>query len=273
MPAMPPVVRRARRTRPSTALALLAALALSACAGGRAASPPPTPVIASGDALLEAMHRRYAGQWYRTLTFVQRTVQTPPTGGPERRSVWYEAMSAPGRLRIDTDSTLRNGQLFANDSQYVVLNGQVRRAAAGHNVLQVLGFDVYAQPTSRTAAVLRQLGFPMTPVREDTWQGRPVYVVGARAGDLHRHQFWIDRERLVFVRLLQPFPGDTSQTFEVRFNKYRPLAGGWIAPEVEAYVGAKRILFEEYDDVRANVALDPSLFDPRRWAAARHWRK
>ena len=273
MPAVLPVVRRARHPRPSTALALAAALVLGACAGRGGAGAPPTPAINSGDALLEAMHQRYAGQWYRTLTFVQRTVQMAPGGGPERRSTWYEAMSAPGRLRIDTDSTLRNGQLFANDSQYVVLNGQVRRAAAGHNVLQVLGFDVYAQPTSRTAAVLRQLGFTMTPVREDTWQGRPVYVVGARAGDTHHHQFWIDRERLVFVRLLQPFPGDTSQTFDVRFNKYRPLAGGWIAPEVEAYVGAKRILFEEYDDVKANVALDASLFDPRRWAAAKHWRR
>lgn len=268
MPVVPP---RSRRARALAGLTLAAGLALGACAP--AATVVPAPVIASGDALLEAMRQRYAGQWYRTLTFVQRTVQVPPTGGPERRSTWYEAVQAPGRLRIDTDSTLRNGQLFANDSQYVVLNGQVRRAAAGHNVLQVLAFDVYAQPVARTAAVLRGLGFPNTPVRQDTWQGRPVWVVGGRAGDLHSHQYWVDRERLVFVRLLQPFPGDTTKTFDVRFNKYRPLAGGWIAPEVEAYVGTTRILFEEYDDVRANVDLDPALFDPRRWTTARHWRR
>ena len=266
---MPVALLRLRR-RLRSSLALATGLALGACAP--AATVVPTPVIASGDALLEAMRQRYDGKWYRTLTFTQRTVQVAPTGGPERRSTWYEAMHAPGRLRIDTDSTLRSGQLFARDSQFLVLNGEVRRAAAGHNVLLVLGFDVYAQPAARTSAILRGLGFPNGPVREDTWQGRPVWVVGARAGDLRSHQYWVDQERLVFVRLLQPFPGDTTQTFDVRFNKYRPLEGGWIAPEVEAFVGTRRILFEEYSDVRANVDLDPRLFDPRSWTAAKHWR-
>jgi hypothetical protein len=263
---------RSRRPSVIAGLTLAAGLMLGACAP--AATVVPAPRITTADALLEAMRQRYADTWYRTLTFVQRTVQVAPTGGPERRSIWYEAIAAPGRLRIDTDSTLRNGQLFARDSQFLVLNGEVRRAAAGHNVLQVLAFDVYAQPVARTASILRGLGFPTTPVREDTWQGRPMWVVGGRgATDLHSHQYWIDRERLVFVRLLQPFPGDTSQTFDVRFNKYRPLAGGWIAPEVEAFVGPRRILFEEYEDVRADVELDPALFDPRKWTTAKHWRR
>jgi hypothetical protein len=34
--------------------------------------------------LLEAMRARHAAGWYRTLTFVQRTVQTPPAGGASR---------------------------------------------------------------------------------------------------------------------------------------------------------------------------------------------
>jgi hypothetical protein len=267
-------LRSLRPAAPLLAPALGALSALGACApAASTTATAPAPAVASGPALLEAMRARYAGKWYRTLTFVQRTEQVPPGGGAARRSTWYEAVSAPGKLRIDTDSTLRSGQLFANDSQYVVINGQVRRAAAGHNVLQVLAFDVYSQPSARTAAVLRGLGFPEGPVRDDVWQGRPAWVVGARAGDLRSHQYWVDKERLVFVRLLQPFPGDTAQTFDVRFNNYRPLAGGWIAPQVEAYVGATRVLFEEYEDVRANVELDPNLFDPRRWGSARHWRR
>lgn len=266
MPVVPAVIHAPRRRAAVAVRCAAAALLLGACAGAAPATRAPATPITSGEGLLAAMRQRYDGQWYRTLTFTQRTVQVPATGGPERRATWYESSALPGRLRIDTDSTRRNGQLFANDSQYVVVNQQVRRAVPGHNVLLVLGFDVYAQPAARTAAVLRTLGFPMTPVREDVWQGRPAWVVGGRgATDLHAHQFWIDKERLVFVRLLQPFPGDTTQTFEVRFNKYRPLAGGWIAPEVEAYVGKTRILFEEYDDVRANVPLDPGVFDPRIW--------
>jgi hypothetical protein len=34
----------------------------------------------------------------------------------------------------------------------------------------------------------------------------------SRAGDLHTRQFWVDKERLVFVRLLEPAPRDTSKT-------------------------------------------------------------
>jgi hypothetical protein len=227
---------------------------------------------ATGAELLEAMRTRYDGRWYRTLTFTQRTVLGLPNGG-ERRETWYEAMALPGRLRIDRDSTLRTGTVYANDSQYVVLNGAFRRAVPGHNPLLVLGFDVYGQPAARTAAVLRELGFPSTPVRTDAWRGRPVWVVGGAPGDLRSPQYWVDQERLVFVRLLQPAPQDTSLTFDVRFDGYRRVGGGWIAERVEAFTGGRRTLLEEYDDVRANVALDPALFDARRWTAARHWRK
>jgi hypothetical protein len=266
------VPRAARAPRaPLVATAAVAALAaLPACAPRAARAPRPTGAAArltTGDAVLRAMRERYDGRWYRTLTFTQRTVQVPPGGGAERRGTRHAAMSIPGRMRLETDSTGRNGQLFARDSQYVILNNQLRRGAAGHNVLQVLGFDVHAQPPARTAEQLRGLGFPTGgAVREDTWQGRPVYVVGGRgAGDLHSHQFWVDRERLVVVRLLQPLPGDTAKTYEVRFNKHRRLGDGWMATEVEALADGRRTLFEEYSDVRVDPRLSDALFDPRRW--------
>jgi hypothetical protein len=221
--------------------------------------------------VLEAMRARYAGRWYRSATFVQRTLAVDPRDGSERRQTWYEAMALPGRLRIDRDSTLRTGTLFANDSQYVVINGALRRAVPGHNALLVLGFDVYGQPAARTAAVLRSLGFPAGPVRADTWQGRPAWVVGGAPGDERSPQYWVDQERLLFVRLVQPDPANPAQAFDARFEGYRPLGGGWIATRVQAYTGGRRTLLEEYDDVRADVALDPALFDPRRWTEARHW--
>jgi hypothetical protein len=222
--------------------------------------------VTSGEQLLAAMHDRYAGKWYRTLTFRQATTQL--RNGAEQKATWYETMILPGRLRIDTDLERGSGTLYANDSQYVVLDNRLRRGVAGHNPLLVLGFDVYGQPAERTGAVLRELGFPAGPVRTDTWDGRPVWVVGGAPGDLHSHQYWIDRERLVFVRVIQPWPGDTSQTSDIRFNKYRPLGDGWIAPEVEALVDGKRILFEEYFDVRDDPRLPDALFDPRAWTSA-----
>jgi hypothetical protein len=260
------------RRRLATALSLL--LAAGACSHP---APPPAPAatrIASGETLLGAMRTRYAGKWYRTLTFRQATTSVPPQGGAEQKSTWYETMMLPGRLRIDRDLTRGDGTLFANDSQYVVLNNTLRRGVAGHNVLLVLGFDVYGQPASRTAAILKDLGFPMTPVRDGVWEGRPVWIVGGTGpDDLHSHQFWVDKERLLFVRLLQPLPGDTTKTFDVRFGDYRPAGNGWIAARVEAYSGGQRTLLEEYDDIRVDPPVSEGLFDPRKWNAAPHWAK
>jgi hypothetical protein len=261
--------RAAARTLTAACVAMLAA-----CTRPPATTTPrPAPAAAptSAESLLEAMRARYAGRWYRTATFVQRTLLVDPRDGSERRQTWYEAMALPGRLRIDRDSTLRTGTLFANDSQYVVLNGTVRRAVPGHNVLLVLGFDVYGQPAARTASVLAGLGFPAGPVRADRWQGRPVWVVGGAPGDERSPQYWVDQERLVFARMVQPDPANPSQAYDVRFDQYRPLGGGWIATRVEAYTGGRRTLLEEYEDVRADVTLDPALFDARQWTQARHW--
>ncbi len=265
------------RKAPALATFALAAAALAACGGaGGAAAPNPTPAptrtFATAGALLDGMRTRYAGQWYRTLTFTQRTTLVSPDGR-ERHQTWYEALALPGRLRIDRDSTLRTGTLFAADSQFSVRDGRVIAAVPGFNPLLVLGFDVYAQPTARTSAALRGLGFPAGPVRADAWEGRPVWVVGGAPGDLHSPQYWVDQERLVFVRLLQPVYGDTARTSDFRFGGYQRAGGGWVATRVEGYTGGTRTLLEEYEGVRADVALDPALFDPRRWTSARHWRR
>ena len=137
--------------------------------------------------------------------------------------------------------------------------------------LLVLGFDIYMQPVERTIAALTRgpRPFDLSILSEATWQGRPVYVVGARAGDLHSRQFWVDKERLLFVRMLNPAPQDTAKTSEIRFNKYEPLAGGWIAPEVEFLMDGDRQFLEEYKQIQVNVAIPDAMWDPRQWKAMR----
>ena len=58
------------------------------------------PAPKSGEDLVRQMHQRYAGRWYRTITFVQTT------SFPDRPSeTWYEAGTIPGKLRIDVAPT------------------------------------------------------------------------------------------------------------------------------------------------------------------------
>ncbi|MGH7530923.1 MAG: hypothetical protein ACREMN_11120 [Gemmatimonadales bacterium] len=240
----------------------LAALALVA--------PAPQRPITTARELLEAMRARYERTWYRDVTFVQHNTEHRPDGSVER-SVWREWL-APGKLRIEFEpADSGHGMLFTNDSQYVFRGDSAVLARAFVHPLLVLAFDVYAQPVERTIAALTRgpRGFDLSVLSEAEWEGRPVWVVGAPAGDRHRRQFWIDKERLVFVRMLQPAPQDTAKTAETRFTRYQPLAGGWIAPEVQFLFDGQLQFLEEYRDIRANTAIPDATWDARQWNAVR----
>src|SRR6185369_16320132 len=137
-------------------------------------APPPSGPN-TGEAVLRAMHDRYAGKWYRTLTFTQKTTSTLQSGG-ELVQTWYEAAQFPGKLRIDTDLKSKSGTLYARDSVFTFNAGKQVSADTGYNPLLVLGFDVYAQPTNRTISILRRLGYNLDLVHESVWLGKPVYV-------------------------------------------------------------------------------------------------
>ena len=228
--------------------------------------------INNTEELIQAMQAKYAKSWYKTATFVQKTTNIDKDGNPKVET-WYEAMSLPGSLRIDfTPTKDGNGILFTNSQIYVFKNGKVDGNRPYVHPLMILGFDVYGLPAADVIEKLKGLKFDLSIFREDTWQGRPVYVVGAKAGDLHSQQFWIDQQNLYFVRMLRPGGRDGAQTQETQFNKYQKLGGGWMSPEVIFMVDGKVVTTEEYSELKANVPLDPKLFDPQYFATV-HWRE
>ena len=228
--------------------------------------------ISNTDELIAAMQKKYGETWYKTATFVQETTNFQPDG-TSKVETWYEAMSVPGSLRIDfTPTTAGNGMLFTGGKIFVFKDGKVDTARPFNHPLLILGFDIYRAPAIDVMTKLQVLRFDLSQFREDTWQGRPVYVVGAKAGDLHTSQFWIDQENLYFVRMLRPGGKDGSQTQETQFNKYQKLGGGWMAPEVIFLVDGKVVTTEKYSEIRGDVKLDPKLFDPQFWTNV-HWKE
>jgi hypothetical protein len=248
--------------------ALLAAILLTACTAQPAPTPAPAaPAVSTAEQLVRAMHDRYAGKWFTTLTFVQKNTRYLADGRTDT-STWNEALSLPGRLRIDVEPRANgSGNIYRHDTVYVFGNGRLLRQARAPHPLLLLGFDVYFIPVDRTIATLRELGFDLSRMHESTWQGRPAYVVGAAPGDLRARQFWIDRERLLFVRLLEPSRRDTTKTAEIRFNRYYQVDGGWLAPEVEFLIDGQRDFLEVYTEIKTNVPVADSLFDPSKWRA------
>ena len=240
------------------------------------ASSAPLPAraisITDGESLIRAMHERYADRWYRTMTFVQKTTITRPTQSPIVQT-WHESLSLPGKLRIDVGSLEGgNGTLFRGDSTYALSGGKIVRADTGFNELLVLGFDVYTQPPEQTISILRHLGYQLSRLHSDDLNGKPVYVVGATSRyDSTSKQFWIERDRLLFVKAGERT--SSGQQSDVRFMDYAPAGRGWIARQVRQLVGGNPRVLEEYSDIKADVVLDPNLFEPKQWLTATHWMK
>ena len=224
----------------------------------------------TGADLVRQMHARYAGKWYRTITFVQTT------SFPDRPAeTWYEAGTIPGKLRIDvapTDSM--KAFMFVGDSTIVFKAGKRVAAHQDRNLLMTLGFDVYGQAPDTTIAQLEAAGINLGKVREDRWNGTKVWVVGAEKGDTASSQFWIEQHRLVFVRLIESRKNPKehqapASLLDVTFEKYQPLGKGWVAPEVVIKVDGKEVQREAYRDIRADVALQPDLYDTGTYHKAR----
>jgi len=228
--------------------------------------------VHNGDDVLRAMHDRYARSWYKTLTFIQKST-TYNADGTSKAETWYEAALLPGKLRIDIGPPRDgNGYLMVDGTATIFREGRITATRPLVNMLLVLGFDVYRQPPETTAQVARTEGIDLTKFHEDTWEGKPVYVVGAEKGDLQSKQFWIEKDRLLFVRIFEPTQADPKKMQDIRFADYRELDGGWVAARVEVHVDDKMVFSEEYSDIQANVELDPALFDPKQYTTT-HWEK
>jgi outer membrane lipoprotein-sorting protein len=221
--------------------------------------------VSDAQGLLTAMHDRYANSWYNTLTFTQKST-TYNADGTTKVETWYEAALLPGKLRIDIGPPADAHAYIMNDGSATIFEkGKDPRSRPLVNLLLVLGFDVYKQPPETTLKIVQSEKIDTSKFHEEIWQGRQVYVVGAEKGDTKSPQFWIDRERLLFVRLFQPARKNPADTDDIRFVNYQPLAGTWIAARVEIWNGEKLIFTEEYSDIKANPKLDTALFDPKQY--------
>ena len=228
--------------------------------------------IRNGDAVLRAMHDRYKTSWYDTLTFTQKST-TYNADGTTKVETWHEAALLPGKLRIDIGPPSEgNGYVMVDGTLTIVKDGKVTGTQPRVNMLLVLGFDVYRQDPQTTIDVVKAQGYDLTKFREDTWEGHPVYVVGADKGDLQSRQFWVEEDTLLFVREMEPSRSDPKTVDDIRFTDYRKLAGSWVAARVEVHAGNQMVFSEEYSDIQANVKLDPAVFDPSRFNST-HWER
>ena len=209
----------------------------------------------SGEAIVRAMHARHTAHFPRTLAVAQKT-----TFGNGTIETWYKTTSLPGLMRIDiAPPTLGRTVLFRNDSVYSWDAGVLRGGQRAPYRMLTLLRDIFVRDPAATISALRSNGFNLDLSHESSWEGRPVVVIGASAGDSTSRQFWVDRERLVVVRFREPLPN--GMPLDARMADYRQVGGAWIEHEVTIRVNGQLVQTDIHAEVTPGVTLEPGLFE------------
>lgn len=226
------------------------------------------PKIRSTAGLIEAMHRQYKGKWANAVTFTQLNTHYA-ADTVKGTSTWYEAIEYPDKFRIDFGPPKEgNAVIFADDSVYNFKGGELKARQFRVNELMLLAGGLNFLGKEEALKRLKAAGYDTSLFREDTWEGRKAYVVGAEKGDEKTPQFWIDAEHLYLVRSVSASAGGRVQ--DGRFGKHIRSAGGWLETEVLFLVDGKKAQLEEYKNVQVNPPLPPGLFRPDSFGKV-HW--
>jgi hypothetical protein len=233
-----------------------------------AAPSPAAPAITDGSSLVSAMRGKYGGQWFKTVAISQNNTLYNARGG-ETKSQWREQISVPGKLRIDyVPLTQRSGVLFDGSRIHTFDNGRAIDVQPGVHPLLLLMADVYVLPIERSLHLLDSLGFDLSKLRRDTWDGQPVYVVGAAVGDSTTSQFWVDSTRLVALRVVRKERSGTREIVtDARFSKFADFAGFPMHTELVQYRDGRLVFRGQYADIRADEPISDAVFDPAKWVA------
>lgn len=227
--------------------------------------------IIDSKSLIDQMHARYHGKFNKNITFVQIETTYDENGKPHIKTS-YEAFHFPGKLRIDYGAKHSiDGVIYRDDTVYHFKEGKLYKKDLGVNTSLLLSGDIYFLSVHESMERLSKMGYDTQKFREDTYEGKKVYVVGAdKSDDLTSKQFWIDAEDLYLVRNI--YPGADGTTIEDnRFVEHEIVGKSWVESEVHIYVNNRLVRKEKYAEVKAdNDKLDQHIFDHQKWGSV-HW--
>lgn len=209
--------------------------------------------------LLQKMYAKYHGKWHKNLSFNQ-TTEMYRKDSLFKSQTWYEHILYPDKLRIEFDKPgSGNGIIFRADSTYVISNNKITRSIKNENELIFFLGGMYFVPFDQVVAHFKALNYDLAKFHEDTWKGKPVFVIGADSADEKVNQLWIDQEKLVSVRFIK-YDGDTKE--EGTFEDQVPLKKAWSETLCKFYINDHVLQVEKYHDVVAGGPVDKNLFEP-----------
>ena len=222
--------------------------------------------LATGSGVVKAMHDLYGGKFLRTMSFLQNNTAYSSTG-QEQHSQWYEHWEVPGKLRIAfLPATQRSGLVQVDDKVASFDNGIRVDFRPSVNPVLLLTADVYAAPVPIIMRGLDSLSVDTEVIRIDEWEGRPVYVVGAKAGDSTSNQMWIDADKLLLLRFIQHGKsGDRPVISDIHVGSYKDIQGYQIPTEFLVIRNGRPVWRQQYANVRINEEFPAGTFDQALW--------
>lgn len=223
--------------------------------------------VRTGTDVIRLMKDKYNNSYIRNFTFSQQVIQYDGDS-ITHKTIWHEAYSSPNQLIIKFDNyNSGNGYVFNNDSIYIMKNNQVESKYRDIHDLLVLGFDVYTQPVQITIDKLTEKGYDLDKVHETNLLGKDVYCVGTENEKGESNRFYIDKEHLLFIKMINY---NHSRYNEAIFDNFKMVNGKYIATKVIFLNNGEPIMIEEYFDMDFPETLDNGIFDPKNFKDA-HW--
>lgn len=221
-----------------------------------------TTEIKSTKDLIYKMYDRYHKNWYHSIAF-QQTTNFYKDDSVIEQQIWNEAYLFPGKLIIKYENDKYNsGMLFRNDSLYVFKDGKIDTAMLRTHDLVVLSLDIFLANPETSLNRIKKAEYNTAIFSENEFNGRRVFVVGAKKGDSLSNQFWIDQETLLFVRMIKQSDRGVE---DVIMEDYKQADGGWIEQKVTFFFDQRLYLHEDYFNIQV-TALPDSIFYPSKFS-------
>lgn len=231
--------------------------------------------ISGCESLVREMHAAASNATYSEYTFVQTTIRYKKDGGIRDTMTWYESVHYPDKFRIDLDVPSKGSAvIYRNDSSYFFQGGMLAGVREEFMPFLMLEGGLKCMEVEQIMDRMEVFDYDITQFRKDQWDGREVYVMGAEsADDLQSKQIWVDAERLIPLRRIDPDPN--GKIMEVVYSGFEKHDGGWIETRVDFYRTDEEIkhgLFqvEFYHEINTRVELQPSIFEPKQFREW-HW--
>ncbi len=213
----------------------------------------------TGEKILLKMHNRFAGKWYKTFTFTQKT-ESYINDSLIKTATWHEAIVFPDYFRISFGKMKEgNAVIFVKDSSFNFSKGKlVRKELRGEDLTFLLG-GMYFYPLDTVFTKMHKEGYDINKAHESTWKGKKYFVLGSQNDEEKTNQLWIDKEKLFVKRFIKY---NSSGKEEGLFGDHVKIGKAWSETSCSFFVNDKLIQKESYYDCIANKSVNLGLFDP-----------